>query len=66
MLHYKQQRTQKSDVINLIQFYKLIKLSQNSKEVFALSENFLRESTVCCLPSRMYFLDLLGKSLMKD
>ncbi len=31
MLYYKQQRTQKSDTINLIQFYKTMKLIQNSK-----------------------------------
>lgn len=37
MLYYKQQRTQKSDTINLIQFYKMIKMAQNSKEAFALS-----------------------------
>lgn len=66
MLHYKQQRTQKSDIINLIQFYRQVKMTQNSKEAFMLSENFLRESTVCCLPSRMSFLELLARSYVRD
>lgn len=66
MLHYKQQRTQKSDLINLIQFYKMMKLIKNPKEAFTMADNFLRESTVCCLPSRMNFLDLIAKQLIKD
>lgn len=66
MLYYKQQRTQKSDTINLIEFYKVMKLTQNSKEAFVVAQNFLRQSMISCLPSRMYFLDLIAKSLVKD
>jgi hypothetical protein len=31
MLHFKQQRTQKSDVINLIDFFKMMRMIENEK-----------------------------------
>jgi hypothetical protein len=37
MLYYKQQRTQKSDTINLIEFYKTVKQVKTAKEAFAIA-----------------------------
>ena len=46
--------------------YKMVKIVHSSKQAFTIADTFLRESTICCLPSRMNFLDLLAKTQVDD
>ena len=48
-------------MIEFIQFYKDIKNVKNDKELFAMSERFLRESKISCVNNRINLIEYLYK-----
>jgi hemoglobin-like flavoprotein len=56
MMELKLRRTEKSDMLEFLDLFKSLKELRNEKELFVLSERYLRESKLSCLDNRIRLL----------
>ena len=56
MMDLKLRRTEKSDMLEFLPLFKSLKELRNEKELFVLSECYLRESKLSCLNNRIRLL----------